>query len=133
MFAPLAVASIAVAPMQLVASPRRREILRLTWRAERSAGEIHRELGDVTFGAVSQQLAALRSAGLVEVWREGRNRFYRARPEALGGIRETLERLWDDALYQLRLRAELEEGRRGPQPQTKRSTKRRHAHRRSGG
>ena len=116
-----------------MASPRRREILRLTWRAERSAGEIHRALGDVTFGAVSQQLAALAAAGLVDVRREGRNRFYRARPDELGPIRETLERLWDDALYQLKLRAELEEGRRGPQPESKRRRQRRQLRRRSGG
>jgi DNA-binding transcriptional ArsR family regulator len=120
-----------------MASPRRREILRLTWRDERSAGEIHRELGDVTFGAVSQQLASLAAAGLVDVRREGRNRFYRARPEELGPLRETLERLWDDALYQLKLHAELEEGRRGPQsrPQSKakRCRKQRQSRRRSGG
>ncbi len=46
--------------LDLLASPRRREILRLVWRRERSAGEIHRELGDVTFGAVSQQLRGAR-------------------------------------------------------------------------
>jgi DNA-binding transcriptional ArsR family regulator len=119
------------APLALLASPRRREILRLTWRAERSAGEIHRALGDVTFGAVSQQLAALSGAGLVEVRREGRNRFYRARPESLGPLRETLESLWNDALYQLKLLAELDEGRRGPQPRRKSSQRR--ALRRSGG
>jgi len=109
-----------IAPLALVASPRRREILRLVWRSERSAGEIHRELGDVTFGAVSQQLATLATAGLVDVRREGRNRFYRARPERLGPLRETLESLWNDALYRLTLLAELDEGRRGPRPQTKR-------------
>ena len=108
------------APLALVASPRRREILRLTWSAERSAGEIHRALGDVTFGAVSQQLASLAAAGLVDVRRDGRNRFYRARPERLGPLRETLEALWNDALYRLKLLAELDEGRRGPRPQTQR-------------
>jgi len=99
-----------------LASPRRREILRLVWRRERPAGEIHRALGDVTFGAVSQQLATLVAAGMVEVRREGRNRYYRARPSELGPLRQTLERMWDDALYRLKLRAELEEGRRGPEP-----------------
>ena len=36
-----------------LASPRRREILRLIWRDERAAGEIHAAMPDVTFGAVS--------------------------------------------------------------------------------
>ena len=48
-----------------LASPRRQEILRLVWERERSAGDIHRALGDVTFGAVSLQLAILREAGLL--------------------------------------------------------------------
>lgn len=121
------------APLTAMASPRRREILRLVWRSERSAGEIHRALGDVTFGAVSQQLSSLAAAGMVEVRRAGRNRFYRARPDALGPLRETLERLWSDALYRLKLHAELEEGRRGPRPQSGKRAKRRQARRRSGG
>ena len=36
-----------------LASPRRREILRLVWDEERSAGEIRDTMPDVTFGAVS--------------------------------------------------------------------------------
>ena len=48
-----------------LAAPRRREILRLVWNREMSAGEIHRALPDVTFGAVSQHLRILESAGLV--------------------------------------------------------------------
>jgi DNA-binding transcriptional ArsR family regulator len=121
----------------LLGSARRREILRLVWRAERPAGEIHRALGDVTFGAVSQQLATLTAAGLVEVRREGRSRLYRARRQALGPLGAALERLWDDALYRLKLRAELAEGRRGPQrglrPATVRKTRRRRRSRRPGG
>jgi DNA-binding transcriptional ArsR family regulator len=97
-------------------TPRRREILRLVWREERSAGEIHRALSDVTFGAVSQHLRVLEAAGLVAFRRQGRQRFYRARPERLGPLREWLETMWDSALYGLKLRAELEEARRGPQP-----------------
>jgi DNA-binding transcriptional ArsR family regulator len=97
-----------------VAAPRRREILRLAWRQERSAGEIHRSLGDVTFGAVSQHLGVLVAAGLLAVRRDGRRRLYSARPEALGPLRESLESMWDTALYRLKLRAELEAARRGP-------------------
>lgn len=107
-------------PIAAIASPRRREILRLVWADERAAGEIHRALGDVTFGAVSQHLRTLAESGLVEVRSDGRRRIYRARREALGPIAATLEALWDDALYRLTLRAELEESRRGPQPHARR-------------
>ena len=102
--------------LELVAAPRRREILRLVWNDERSAGEIHRALGDVTFGAVSQQLRLLEEAGLVERRSEGKFRFYRARKRELGPLKNWLEQMWSDALYELKLRAELEEKRRGPRP-----------------
>jgi len=114
------------APMDLfalVASPRRREILRLVWVDERSAGEIHRAMPDVTFGAVSLQLRELVDHGVVDVRREGRNRFYRARREALGDVAALLERMWDDALWRLTLAAELEQTRRGPRPKRARSRK----------
>ena len=57
----------ALAPSSLlaaVASPRRQEILRLVWDGERSAGDIHAAMPDVSFGAVSLQLKSLVSAGL---------------------------------------------------------------------
>jgi DNA-binding transcriptional ArsR family regulator len=102
--------------MQLaaLASPRRRELLRLCWHEPKSAGELHRALPDVTFGAVSQQLKILDEAGLVTCTRKGRQRFYRARRAAVGPLRHALEAHWDDALYALKLHAELEEARRGP-------------------
>ncbi|HEX9799589.1 MAG TPA: winged helix-turn-helix domain-containing protein [Thermoanaerobaculia bacterium] len=119
--------------MRFLASPRRREILRLAWRGEIAAGEIHRALGDVTFGAVSQQLRTLERAGLVAARSAGRRRLYLARREALGPVATTLEAMWDDALYQLKLRAELEEGRRGPRPRSPNSTRRRRPRRRAKG
>ena len=60
-----------------VASPRRREILRLVWEDELMAGAIHKAMPDVTFGAVSLHLRALAEAGLVDVRAEGRQRIYR--------------------------------------------------------
>jgi DNA-binding transcriptional ArsR family regulator len=103
-----------------IASPRRREILRLVWREERTAGEIHREMPDVTFGAVSLQLRSLLDAGLLESRSEKQFRYYRARREALGPVGEMLERMWSDALWRLKLEAELEETRRGPRPRARR-------------
>ena len=49
--------SISSAVLPAIASPRRREILRLVWAEEVSAGDIHRAMPDVSFGAVSLQLA----------------------------------------------------------------------------
>jgi DNA-binding transcriptional ArsR family regulator len=97
-----------------VASPRRREILRLVWSEELEAGAIHRAMPDVTFGAVSLQLRALADAGLVESRSDGRHRLYRARREALGPVGRMLEGMWGDALWRLKLQAELLETRRGP-------------------
>ena len=106
-----------------LASPRRREILRLVWRDELSAGAIHQAMPDVTFGAVSLQLRQLEQAGLVETRGEKQFRFYRARREALGPVAEMLERMWSDALWRLKLAAELEQTRRGPRPQRRRRKK----------
>src|SRR5271156_434569 len=106
-----------------IASPRRREILRLVWNEEQTAGAIHRAMPDVTFGAVSLQLRSLVKAGLVEARAQRRYRFYRARREALGPAAEILERMWDDALWNLKLAAELEETRRGPKPRQRRAKK----------
>ena len=100
----------------VIASPRRREILRLIWNEEQTAGEIHRAMPDVTFGAVSLQLRALAESGLVDTRAEKRNRFYRARREALEPVAELLENMWADSLWNLKLAAELEETRRGPKP-----------------
>jgi DNA-binding transcriptional ArsR family regulator len=103
-----------------VAAPRRRAILRIVWNEEVAASAICERLGDVTFGAVSQHLKHLAAVGAVEVRREGRHRFYRARLEALGPLREALEDMWSDALWELKLRAEMEEARRGPRRMEKR-------------
>lgn len=107
-----------------VVSPRRREILRLVWNQEQTAGAISRAMPDVTFGAISLQLRSLVESGLIERRVDGRHRFYRARRETLGSLGEMLERMWDDALWKLKLRAELEETRRGPRPRKRRPSRR---------
>ena len=103
------------AVLTAIASPRRREILRLTWAAERGAGEIRQAMPDVSWGAVSLQLRALAEAGLVACRTEGRRRFYRADQQRLASVADMLEGMWADALWKLKLAAELEATRRGPQ------------------
>lgn len=102
-----------------LASPRRQEILRLTWKRELAAGEIHQALGDVTFGAVSLQLKALVTAGLIDSRVDGRFRRYRANRKACGPMAELLEHMWRDSLWNLKLLAELENSRRGPRAAAK--------------
>ena len=113
------------AVLPAIASPRRREILRLVWRRELAAGDIAAAMPDVTFGAVSLHLKALAAADLVRARAAHRHRFYRANPRALGPVRTVLERMWDDALWKLKLEAELEQTRRGPQPRKRRKRHRR--------
>jgi len=99
---------------QAIASPRRREILRLTWSAEQGAGDLRRAMPDVSWGAVSQQVSALVAAGLLRARVDGRRRYYRADRQRLAGVAEMLESMWTDALWKLKLAAELEASRRGP-------------------
>jgi DNA-binding transcriptional ArsR family regulator len=100
----------------LLASPRRLEILRLTWEGERQAGDIRRAMPDVTWGAVSLQIGSLVAAGLLDARASGRERFYRANRERLAPIAALLEETWNNALWRLKLAAELEATRRGPRP-----------------
>ncbi len=102
--------------LALLASPRRLEILRLTWDGERQAGDIRRAMPDVTWGAVSLQIGALVAAGLLDARVTGRERFYRANREKLEPIAALLEQTWNNALWRLKLAAELEATRRGPRP-----------------
>lgn len=94
-----------------MAEPRRREILRLVWDAERAAGEIAAHFS-VTRPAISQHLRVLKEAGLVSERREGTHRFYRARPEVLAELREYLDGFWGGRLALLKQVAEQEEQRR---------------------
>ncbi|MCX5209060.1 metalloregulator ArsR/SmtB family transcription factor [Kitasatospora sp. NBC_00240] len=94
--------------VRVVAEPRRREILRLIWDEELSAGEIA-ERFDVTFGAVSQHLKVLRDAGLVTLRQDGRRRYYRADQDAMGPLAAYLRTMWAtrlDALAELAEQAE---------------------------
>jgi DNA-binding transcriptional ArsR family regulator len=107
-----------------LASPRRQEILRLTWKKELAAGEIHQALGDVTFGAVSLQLRTLIDAGLIDTRVDGRFRRYKANRKACGPMAQLLENMWRDSLWNLKLFAELESSRRGPKAGVKGRTPR---------
>jgi DNA-binding transcriptional ArsR family regulator len=94
--------------VKVIAEPRRREILRLCWHAERGAGELA-DAFDVTFGAISQHLKVLRDAGLVTVRQAGTRRYYLANRAALGPLADYLEAMWAQQLDRLAGLAETAE------------------------
>lgn len=89
------------ARLDAIAAPRRRRILRLVWTKELSAGEIAAKF-DVSWAAISQNLAVLKGAGLITERRESTRRFYRADTAALGSLRGVLEEMWRSDLGQLK-------------------------------
>ena len=86
--------------LQLIAEPRRQEILRLVWNDELAVGMLVDRL-ELSYGGVSQHLALLRDAGLVTVRRDGKRRLYRADHERLGPLVAFLESFWADRLDRL--------------------------------
>lgn len=98
------------AAIKAIAEPRRREILRLVWDAEMSAGQIASHF-EVSRPAISQHLRVLKEAGLLFERRDGTRRIYRARPDGLAELREFLEAFWDESLSALKREAEAEERR----------------------
>jgi DNA-binding transcriptional ArsR family regulator len=94
--------------LQLVAEPRRQEILRHIWREELPVGELVERL-EISYGGVSQHLALLRNAGLVTVRRNGKQRLYRADHERLGPLRPFLESFWSEQIDSLTALAEKAE------------------------
>jgi DNA-binding transcriptional ArsR family regulator len=92
---------------QVLAEPRRRDMLALLAGDERTAGDIARRF-DVTRQAVSQHLRILLEAGLIRERREGTRRWYSARPEGLAEVRAYVEAMWPTALGELKAAAEHE-------------------------
>ena len=92
---------------QVLAEPRRRDMLALLTAGEQTAGEIARRF-DVTRQAISQHLRILLEAGLIRERRDGTRRWYSARPEGLAEVRAYVEAMWPRALDDLKAAAERE-------------------------
>lgn len=99
------------AALKAIAEPRRRQILTLVRDGELSAGEIAAHF-DVSRPAVSQHLAILKEAGLVDERRNGTRRLYRARPEGFADVRTFLDEFWGERLHALKQEAQREEEKR---------------------
>lgn len=92
-------------PIQAIANPTRREILRLVWDRELPASEIAARV-KLTGPATSQHLRVLRDADLVAVRVDANRRFYRIRPEGIDELRSILESFWTGRLASLKRTAE---------------------------
>ena len=91
--------------MRALADPTRRAVFERIARADEiNVAELTRASG-VTQGAVSQHLKLLKGAGLVAERPQGRNVFYRARPEGLAPLFDWLSQydaFWRDRFGDLR-------------------------------
>lgn len=86
-----------------IAETRRRDILALLARGERSVNDLVEAL-DLAQPQVSKHLAVLSTVGLVSARKAGRQRFYRLNAEALKPVHDWLksfEQLWTERLDRL--------------------------------
>jgi DNA-binding transcriptional ArsR family regulator len=95
------------AALRAVASPRRRQILRLVWDRELASREIAGHF-DVTWPAISQNLRVLEDAGLVKCRHRGTTRLYRVDRQRVRPLKAILEAMWEGDLDRLAALAEAE-------------------------
>ena len=91
-----------------VAEPRRREILNYLALQERPVSEIAAHVS-LPQPSVSKHLRVLRHVGLVHLRRDGRQKLYRIRAEAIRPLHEwtsSFERFWRNQLRRVKERAE---------------------------
>lgn len=87
-------------PFRAIADPNRRRMLDLMLSGERTVGELTGVLG-IAQPSVSQHMAVLRQAGMVDERREGRRTYYAVRAAELRGVAEWLakyEVFWGEKL-----------------------------------
>jgi DNA-binding transcriptional ArsR family regulator len=87
--------------LKALGEPRRVEILQLLRDGPQTVGEIAAQV-DVTQQAVSQHLAVLGQAGLVEARREGTRSLYAVRPDGFAPVEEFLRSFWSPRLRALK-------------------------------
>jgi DNA-binding transcriptional ArsR family regulator len=84
----------------VLAEPNRRRLLELLAGGEQSVSALAASFG-VTRSAISQHLAVLTRAGLVESRQDGRFRYYRLIPKGMAQLRASLEVFWTKELEDL--------------------------------
>lgn len=91
----------AATALKALGEPRRVEILQLLRNGPMTVGEIAAQV-DVTQQAVSQHLAVLGQAGLVEARREGTKSIYAVRPDGFAPVEEFVRSFWAPRLRALK-------------------------------
>jgi uncharacterized protein (TIGR03086 family) len=86
--------------VSVLAEPNRRRLLELLLVGEQSVSSLSAHFG-VTRSAISQHLAVLSKAGLVEARADGRFRYYRVIPEGLAALQRALDVFWTKELEDL--------------------------------
>jgi DNA-binding transcriptional ArsR family regulator len=97
-----------LAAFQALGDPTRHAIFQRLKEGEVAVGELAADL-PVSRPAVSQHLRVLKAAGLVSERREGTRRVYRVEPQGVWALRQSIDRMWQDALEAFRLAVEREE------------------------
>jgi DNA-binding transcriptional ArsR family regulator len=87
--------------LKALGEPRRVEILQLLRKGPRAVGEIAAVI-DISQQAVSQHLAVLDQAGLVESRKEGTRSVYAVRPAGFKPIEEFVRGFWEPKLASLK-------------------------------
>jgi DNA-binding transcriptional ArsR family regulator len=93
------------AVLRALADPRRQAMLRLVRDEPRSVGEIAAHF-DVTQQAVSQHLAVLGRAGLVEARRVGTRSLYAIKPDGFAPVADFVRGFWAPRLDALKKEVE---------------------------
>ncbi len=96
------------AAFHALADPTRHAIFERLKAGPLAVGELADGL-PVSRPAVSQHLKVLKDAGLVSERRNGTRRVYRIEPQGVWALRESIDRLWEDALQAFRIAVEQEE------------------------
>lgn len=97
--------------LQIVAEPRRRQILAMVWDNELPVSAIASGF-DVSMAAISQHLSVLKEAGMVKVRKDGNRRLYSADHASLEPFKPILETMWASTLGDLAATIESDQGRR---------------------
>ena len=92
-------------PLEALADPNRRALVERLQKGPCSVNDLTKVVS-ISQPAVSQHLSVLKSAGLVNVRKEGSRRIYSLAPDGLVELRRYVDNLWDDVLTAFQQAAE---------------------------
>jgi DNA-binding transcriptional ArsR family regulator len=94
-----------IPPLEALADPNRRALIERLQKGPCSVNDLTKVVS-ISQPAVSQHLSVLKSAGLVNVRKEGSRRIYSLAPDGLVELRRYVDNLWDDVLTAFQQAAE---------------------------